>query len=173
MIYSSLSRSAISDQGRTVYLMFTKAVTLTQIMRQNGEDSGLRQFRELLLRLRDGRVTVADWELLTISHLHHPAEFANAIHLHCTVLYMCVLYVLGYHSALGSSSRNLDQKFFTNNIKNYTVGVKHLNLLCFKLNKFCFCHDSSLIHHNLHPRCQQKIVSRITSYTIDLIHGTG
>ena len=32
-VYSSLSRSAISDLGRKVYLMFTKAVTLTQIIR--------------------------------------------------------------------------------------------------------------------------------------------
>lgn len=34
-VYSPLSRSAISDFGRTVYLTFTKAETLTQIMRQS------------------------------------------------------------------------------------------------------------------------------------------
>lgn len=57
-------------------------------MRQNGQNTEQAQFRELLLRLRDGNVTVQDWELLMtrcLSRLHQPSEFNDSIHLFPTV----------------------------------------------------------------------------------------
>ena len=87
-LYTSVSRSAISDLGRTTYQMYSTAVTLTQVMRQNGQDNDQVRFRELLLHLRDGSVTTADWELLMtrcLSHITNPDNFKDALHLHPTV----------------------------------------------------------------------------------------
>ena len=63
-IYSSVPRSAIADLGRTTYQLFAKAVVLTEVLRQDGQDREQKRFRELLLHLRDGEVSVSDWELL-------------------------------------------------------------------------------------------------------------
>lgn len=63
-LYSSVASSAITDLGHTAYKFFTKAVTLTQVMRQDGLDGEQVRFREILLHLRDGTVSVDDWQLL-------------------------------------------------------------------------------------------------------------
>ena len=57
-------------------------------MRQAGHDPEQVKFRNILLRLRDVNVTVADWKHLmeqTPTNLHDISEFANALHLHPTV----------------------------------------------------------------------------------------
>ena len=59
------SRSNLSDQGRTAYLQFDKAFTLTQVMRQAGSDPNQVLFRDILLRLRNVQVTRENWEELT------------------------------------------------------------------------------------------------------------
>ena len=67
--------------------MYNTAVTLTQSMRQNGHNDQVR-FRELLLDLRDGIVTTADWNLLMtrcLSRVTNPDYFTDALHLHPTV----------------------------------------------------------------------------------------
>ena len=51
-LYTSVSRSSISDLGRSAYQTFDKAVVLTQVMRQSGQDQEQVRFREILLRLR-------------------------------------------------------------------------------------------------------------------------
>ena len=51
-LYSSDTRSALSDLGRTAYQCFDKAVVLTQVMRQAGEDSEQVRFRDMLLSLK-------------------------------------------------------------------------------------------------------------------------
>ena len=63
-LYSSLSRSPLSDLGRTAYQMFDKAVILAQVMRQNGEDPEQVIFRDTLLSLRDGNLTTSQWQHL-------------------------------------------------------------------------------------------------------------
>jgi ATP-dependent DNA helicase PIF1 len=74
-LYSSDVRSALSDLGRTAYQSFNKAIVLTQVMRQAGQDSEQVRFREILLRLRDAHVTIDDWQhlmtrsLACITHL--------------------------------------------------------------------------------------------------------
>ena len=85
-IYTCLSKSAISDLGRTTYQMFSSGVTLTQVMRQNGHNNDQVCFRELLLHMRDGTVTTEDWELLMTRCLSRvPNDFTDALHLHPTV----------------------------------------------------------------------------------------
>ena len=63
-LYTTDTRSELSDQGRTAYLQFQKAFTLTQIMRQAGQDPEQIRFRGILLRLRNTEVTVEDWNCL-------------------------------------------------------------------------------------------------------------
>ena len=58
-LYFSVPRSAIADLGRTTYQLFAKAVVLTEVLRQDGQDREQVRFRELLLHLKDGEVSVA------------------------------------------------------------------------------------------------------------------
>ena len=86
-LYSSVPRSAIADLGRTTYQLFAKAVVLTEVLRQDGQDREQVRFRELLLHLRNGEVSVADWELLMTQCRSRvdSAAFDDALHLHPTV----------------------------------------------------------------------------------------
>ena len=87
-LYTTDTRSDLSDQGRTAYLRFTKAFTLTQVMRQAGQDPEQVHFRDILLRLRNGEVTVDDWKHLmnqTPTQVRDLSPFANALRLHPTV----------------------------------------------------------------------------------------
>jgi ATP-dependent DNA helicase PIF1 len=87
-LYTTDSRSELSDQGRTVYQNFQQAVVLDQVMRQAGQDPQQVQFRDILLRLRDAKVTVADWNCLmtqTPTHVQDLSPFATALHLIPTV----------------------------------------------------------------------------------------
>ena len=63
-LYTSVSRSLISDLGRSAYQSFKKAVVLTQVMRQSRQDQEQVWFGEILLRLRDASVTKDDGEHL-------------------------------------------------------------------------------------------------------------
>ena len=63
-LYMSVPKSSSSDLGRSAYQTFDKAVVLTQVMRQRGQDQEQVKFQENLLRLRDASVTRADWDHL-------------------------------------------------------------------------------------------------------------
>ena len=87
-LYATQSRSELSDQGITVYQSFDSAVVLDQIIRQAGDDPGQRQFRSLLLRLRDGDTTVDDWKILmsrTPTRVSNLTSFETALHLFPTI----------------------------------------------------------------------------------------
>ena len=62
---------------------------LTEVMRQNGQDSEQVCFREILMHLRNGNVTTCDWETLctrSMSKIPNRQEFDRvALHLHPTV----------------------------------------------------------------------------------------
>ena len=87
-LYTTEQRSAaMSDRGSATYQLFNKAVVLKQVMRQSGQDPSQVLFRQLLLRLRDGQVTTADWEHLmsqTPSRAQDLSPFTTAVHLHAT-----------------------------------------------------------------------------------------
>ncbi len=88
-LYTTVSRSSeLSDLGSADYQLFDKAVVLDKVMRQAGEDASQELFRNILLRLRDGNVTVGDWEHLmtrTPAKVADSAAFNMALHLYPTV----------------------------------------------------------------------------------------
>ena len=87
-LYTTDSRSELSDQGRTAYQSFQHAVVLDKVMRQAGQNPQQVKFRDILLRLRDAKVTVADWNCLmtqTPTHVQDLSPFATALHLIPTV----------------------------------------------------------------------------------------
>ena len=87
-LYTIDSRTELSNQGSSAYQTFQQAVVLDQVMRQAGQDPQQVQFREILLRLRDAKVTVADWNCLmtqTPTHVQDLTPFASALHLIPTV----------------------------------------------------------------------------------------
>jgi len=87
-LYTTDTRTELSDQGRTAYLQFDRAFTLTQVMRQAGDDPQQMQFRDILLHLRNAQVTNQDWEKLmkqTPTNVQDLTPFANALHLYPTV----------------------------------------------------------------------------------------
>lgn len=87
-LYTTVSRSNLSDQGQRAYQQFHKAFTLTRVMRQAGEDPEQTRFRDILLRLRNAEVTVEDWNRLmkqTPTQVQDLSPFGNALHLYPTV----------------------------------------------------------------------------------------
>ena len=87
-LYTTVSRTALSDLGSAAYQSFDRAVVLDQVMRQSGEDPDQVLFRDILLRLRDGRVTEDDWKQLmkqTPAQIDDLMPFNNALRLHPTV----------------------------------------------------------------------------------------
>ena len=67
---------------------FQQAVVPDQVMRQAGQDPQQVQFRDILLRLRDAKVTVADWNCLMIqtpTRVQDLTPFTTALHLIPTV----------------------------------------------------------------------------------------
>ena len=87
-LYTTSSRSALSDIGFSGYQMFDRAVVLNQIIRQSGQDPSQVLFREILLRLRDGQVTESDWKHLmtrTPAQVLDVSTFEDALCLFPTV----------------------------------------------------------------------------------------
>ena len=87
-LYTTDSRSELSDQGRAAYQNFKQAVVLDQVMRQSGQDPQQVLFRDILQRLRDAKVTVPDWNCLmaqTPTHVQDLSPFCTALHLIPTV----------------------------------------------------------------------------------------
>ena len=87
-LYTTNCRSELSDQGRAAYQTFKQAVVLDQVMRQAGQNPEQVQFQNILLRLRDAKVTISDWNcLMTRTHtrVQDISTFSTALHLIPTV----------------------------------------------------------------------------------------
>ena len=87
-LYSSDMKSPLSDLGRTAYQSFSKAIVLTQVMRQLGQNPEQVRFREILLRLRNAQVTVEDWQHLmtrSVTCISNNHDFEDALYLYPTV----------------------------------------------------------------------------------------
>ena len=87
-LYTTVSRSPLSDQGSTAYQLFDCAIVLQQVMRQSGQDPHQVLFRNILLRLRDAQLTISDWEQLmkqTPAEVSDLTRFTHALHLHPTI----------------------------------------------------------------------------------------
>jgi len=63
-LYTTAARSALSDLGSAAYQLFDRAVVLKQVMYQSGQSPTQVLFHDILLRLRDARLTENDWEQL-------------------------------------------------------------------------------------------------------------
>ncbi|KAH0826840.1 hypothetical protein AYO21_07253 [Fonsecaea monophora] len=72
--------------GRTLYNLFDKTIELNVIKRQDGQTTEAIAFREALNALREDRVTVDDWGLLTTRVAgiipHEIPTFDDAIHIY-------------------------------------------------------------------------------------------
>ncbi|XP_078371416.1 ATP-dependent DNA helicase Pif1-like [Oculina patagonica] len=61
-IYSSPSGSVLGDHGHSIYTLFVTVVILMENVRQAGNNPEAEMFRELLLNIRDGKITQDDWQ---------------------------------------------------------------------------------------------------------------
>ena len=87
-LYTTVSRTGLSDLGSTAYQLFDSAVVLKQVMRQSGQDPSQVLFRQILLRVRDALLTEDDWENLmkqTPARVPDLTPFTTALHLRPTV----------------------------------------------------------------------------------------
>jgi len=83
-LYTTVTRHELSDLGSSTYHFFDSAVVLNQIMRQSGESPEQVLFHNILLRLRDGKTTVCDWQHLmkrTPSQSDDVSEFDSTVRL--------------------------------------------------------------------------------------------
>ena len=83
-----MTRSPLSDQGSAAYQLFDRAIVLKQVMRQSRQDPDQVRFRDILLRLRDARLTISDWEQpmkQTPAEVTKLEPFTNALHLQPTI----------------------------------------------------------------------------------------
>lgn len=86
-LYTTVSRTPLSDLGSTAYQFFNHAIVLDESMRQAGQDPSQVLFRDILLRLRNSQSTEADWQCLmerTPTNVQDLTPFHSAIHLHPT-----------------------------------------------------------------------------------------
>ena len=87
-LYATVTQSDLSDQGYRAYGQFDKAFTLTQVMRQAGQDPEQIRFRSILLHLRNAEVTVKNWQHVmeqTPRKFQNLSPFVNALRLFPTV----------------------------------------------------------------------------------------
>ena len=87
-LYTTVSRTELSDLGSIDYHLFHRAVVLDRVMRQAGQDAGQECFQNLLLRLRNAELTVEDWKYLmtrTTGEVGDTRSFDDALRLHPTI----------------------------------------------------------------------------------------
>lgn len=86
-LYTTTSRTNLSDKGSSTYQLFQRAIVLDQVMRQSSNHQTQILFRNILMRLRNGQTTVNDWHILInqtptkVSNIQH---FVDALHLYPT-----------------------------------------------------------------------------------------
>lgn len=56
-LYTTVSRSALSDLGSSCYQVSDEAVVLNQVMCQSGQDHNQVLFRNILILFRNGQIT--------------------------------------------------------------------------------------------------------------------
>lgn len=86
-LYTTVSRTELSDLGSANYHLFDRAVVLDRVMRQAGKDAGQELFRDLLLRLRNAESTEDDWRHLmkrTPAEVGDVSAFDEALRLYPT-----------------------------------------------------------------------------------------
>jgi len=100
-LYSTAAKSELSDLGSANYNMFDSVVVLDHVMRQAGNGDAQQQFRDLLMRLRNGQSTIDDWKNLmqqTLTNVRDTSVFDNALHLFPTAMAVAEFNVTKLHS---------------------------------------------------------------------------
>ncbi|EXX58457.1 Pif1p [Rhizophagus irregularis DAOM 197198w] len=64
-MYANTKRDALSNSGLAVYKKFGEVYKLETIQRQSGNSKEQQEFRNILLRMRNGESTIDDWKILT------------------------------------------------------------------------------------------------------------
>ena len=83
-LYTTVSRSELSDLGSVNYHQFDHAIILDQVMRQAGNNDTQQQFHGILMRLRNGELSVEDWKHLmkqTLAETEDTSSFNDALRL--------------------------------------------------------------------------------------------
>ena len=83
-LYTTVSRSELSDLGSVNYHQFDHTIILDQLMRQAGNNDTQQQFRDILIQLRNGELSVEDWKHLmkqTLAKTEDPSSFNDALRL--------------------------------------------------------------------------------------------
>ncbi len=78
-LYTTATKSELSDLGSANYRLFDCGIVLKQVLRQESLD-----FKELLMRLRNGEITLDDWKVLmkqTPAAVGNASTFQEALHL--------------------------------------------------------------------------------------------
>ncbi|PKB92211.1 hypothetical protein RhiirA5_387844, partial [Rhizophagus irregularis] len=63
-MYASTKRDELSDSGFAAYKQFKEAYKLNVVQRQLGNSKKQQDFRNILLRMRNGESTIDDWRTL-------------------------------------------------------------------------------------------------------------
>ena len=83
-LYSNPNKNPLSIHGYTIYRTFSKIIILDKVLRQAGTHSSACQFRDVLLRVRDGVILYDDWQTLlqrSLPHVDNFQDFHEAVHL--------------------------------------------------------------------------------------------
>ena len=64
-MFAKSKRDALSNSGLAAYKHFKEAYKLNVVQRQSGNSKEQQEFRNILLRLRNGESTIDDWKTLT------------------------------------------------------------------------------------------------------------
>ena len=81
MIYHTKPKSNIPLEGFSMYRKFETIIKFEVNERARGTDLSQQQFRDLLIRSRDGSSTIQDWNLLlssTPQNIHNISNFQNS-----------------------------------------------------------------------------------------------
>uniref|UniRef100_A0A1X7VSS2 ATP-dependent DNA helicase n=1 Tax=Amphimedon queenslandica TaxID=400682 RepID=A0A1X7VSS2_AMPQE len=93
-IYTTVTQSDLSNQGYKAHSQFETAFTLTQVMRQSGQDRDQIRFHDILMHLRNGHTTedwnhlmdqtpieaVVDHNVAMLRECGHPIATIKAVH---------------------------------------------------------------------------------------------
>src|SRR5436189_490028 len=63
-MYANTKKDALSNSGLVAYKQFKEAYKLEVVQRQSGNSKEQQEFRNILLRLRNGESTIDDWKTL-------------------------------------------------------------------------------------------------------------
>ena len=100
-MYTTVSRSELSDLGSANYYLFDRVIVLEQVMRQAGHEDDQHLFRIHLMRLRIKELTVHDWKHLmrrTPAEVGDSSMFDDALHLFLTTMSVAEYNVAKLHA---------------------------------------------------------------------------